>query len=120
MTDPVVVSEDRELNVSVSRVLALGLSAAVASMLLGTALEMALGEPVSDQAVPLGRLAGELGLGRPRAFQTLGILLLLATPFARVAVLAAGYLRRGERRFAAISFLVLAVLTFSVLLGSRG
>lgn len=56
-------------------------------------------------------LAGAGGQGALRA----GLLALLLTPAARVAMLAYGYWRRGERWFALASLMVLALLGISLL-----
>ena len=48
-------------------------------------------------------------------FLKAGILVLLLTPAARVAMLIYGYLRGGENYFALASFVVLALLAVSIL-----
>lgn len=50
------------------------------------------------------------------SFLRWGVLALLLTPAARVAMLIYGYLRGGETYFALASFLVLALLGISMLL----
>lgn len=46
-----------------------------------------------------------------------GVLVLLLTPAARVAALVYGYWRRGEHYFSLASFVVLAMLAVSMLIG---
>jgi len=59
--------------------------------------------------------AGRLfGAPSPEAFLRLGVLLLIMTPVARVAMLVYGYGRAGEYRFAAASAAILALLFVSV------
>lgn len=45
----------------------------------------------------------------------LGLLLLIATPVARVALAAFGFLREGDWLYTAVASFVLAVLLFSLL-----
>ena len=47
----------------------------------------------------------------------LGLLVLMATPVARVAVLAVGWLASGDRRFGLVALAVLAILLGSLALG---
>ncbi|OGR51672.1 MAG: hypothetical protein A2049_10240 [Elusimicrobia bacterium GWA2_62_23] len=60
---------------------------------------------------------GFLAAGLPpgRALLKAGVLVLLVTPAARVAMLVYGYLRGGEHYFALASFMVLALLLISAL-----
>ena len=57
-------------------------------------------------------LAGGQGVGLLKA----GVLALLLTPAARVAMLVYGYLRGGENYFALASFVVLGLLAVSLLM----
>ncbi len=59
------------------------------------------------------RFSGSASAGM---FLRAGVLLLIMTPVARVAMLAFGYARAGEYRFALASFMVLFLLFISVLL----
>lgn len=49
----------------------------------------------------------------------LALLLLMATPLARVAVLGVGWMLRGDRRFGLVALAVLALLALSVVMGTR-
>lgn len=51
---------------------------------------------------------------RPQAFITLGLLLLIATPVVRVAASIGAFAIERDRRFVVITFLVLAILLFSI------
>jgi len=53
----------------------------------------------------------------PGGFFELGLLVLLATPAARVVALCAAYLRRRQWLFSGISLFVLAILILSGYLG---
>lgn len=103
--------------VAVSRTLTAGVAASLSLMAAGLVLSLARGGPLPNAATPLGSLAAGLGAGDPAALMSLGLLTLLATPAARVAVLAAQFARNREWIFVAISLTVLGVLAASVLIG---
>jgi uncharacterized membrane protein len=52
---------------------------------------------------------------RPDAIIQLGLLLLIATPIARVAFAAAGFSLEGDRLYVAVSLIVLSILLFSII-----
>lgn len=69
------------------------------------------------EAATLRSVAGILkGLGALdcRAFIQFGVLLLIATPVARVALAAIGFYAEGDRRYVVVSLIVLAILVFSL------
>lgn len=68
--------------------------------------------PASVSEAVRGALRGD-GL----SLIAVGLLVLMATPIARVAVLAVSWFQEGDRRYAAIAFAVLAILAVSVALG---
>lgn len=74
------------------------------------------GEPQALRSVS-GTVAAVLQ-GNTRALMQLGLLLLIATPIARVALSLVGFAKEGDRRYIAITALVLALLLFS-LVGTR-
>lgn len=55
--------------------------------------------------------------GDPAALAHIGILVLLATPFARVVVLVTEFIRARDRAFTAISIGVLLMLGLSIAIG---
>jgi uncharacterized membrane protein len=59
----------------------------------------------------------DVGDLRPVGFFSLGLLALILTPFARVAGTVVIFLREGDRRYAAITAAVLALMIASILLG---
>lgn len=87
------------------------LAAGLAVVLLGPG-DVSGGLPASVAAAVRGALRGD-GL----SLVALGLLVLMATPIARVAVLAVSWLLEGDRRYAAVAFAVLAILAVSVALG---
>ena len=74
------------------------------------------GEPQDLRSIR-GILASALSLHSLGVTQ-LGILLLIATPIARVALSLIGFLRQGDRKYVIITAVVLGILLFS-LVGGR-
>jgi uncharacterized membrane protein len=67
-----------------------------------------------------GVLAGALGL-RPESWIQLGLLLLVATPIARVAFAAVGFAVRRDRFYVVVTLVVLLLLIFGLIgLNGRG
>lgn len=106
---------------SVARLLQFGTYLSIGLLLIGALLMIAngIGPRSGGPAFDLGRLVGDLGAGRPAGFLWLGLLVVIATPAARVAVSGVGYVRRGEREMAVVAGLILIVIATSVLL-ARG
>jgi len=57
---------------------------------------------------------------RPGGFIWLGLLIVVATPAARVLAALLGYARLGDRMMAIVAGLILAVIALSVLLARAG
>lgn len=70
------------------------------------------GEPEALRSIR-GILEGALSL-RGRAIIQLGLLILIATPVARVAFSVYGFARQRDRTYVAITLVVLALLLFSL------
>lgn len=102
---------------AVSRTLTAGVAASMICMASGYVLALLHGGPLPDSATPLPELAAGLRSGEPAAVMSLGLLALLATPAARVAVLIWQFARRREWLFVAVSLTVLGVLAASVVIG---
>jgi uncharacterized membrane protein len=103
--------------VAVSRTLAAGVGASMFLMTAGLLLALTRGGPLPDSATPLPALGAGLASADPGALMSLGLIILLATPAARVVVLTWQFARRREWLFAAVSLVVLGVLAASVLIG---
>ena len=58
--------------------------------------------------------------GRARSLIQLGILLLIATPIARVALSLVGFARERDGKYMLITAIVLAVLLYSLISGAAG
>jgi uncharacterized membrane protein len=98
---------------------ALRVGLALGGLLLAAGFLLALvrGERVTGAASPWHLLAtGPL----PDRLMSGGMLLLAATPVARVGVLVAVWVRERDHRFAALALLVLAILVVSALTAAAG
>ncbi len=104
----------------IATVLRTGLAAALALMLGALVVYLAVhprttfGEALGSNPLPallgLDAFGAALGSGRPEAFLTLGILVLIATPAARVLSGFLYFRRAGERVLAAITLTVLVLV----------
>lgn len=75
-------------------------------------------QPVSDRLVH-GIIAGAFSR-RARSVIQLGVLLLLATPIARVAFSIVGFALERDRLYVLITSIVLAILLYSLIAGAAG
>jgi uncharacterized membrane protein len=98
-------------------VLLAGIAVSVALMAAGLALGLLKGAGIPRGVVPLADLPGALRALSPAAFLSLGLIVLIATPFVRVAGSLIAFVREGDRRYVVITAVVLAVMCASVLLG---
>jgi uncharacterized membrane protein len=94
---------DRKLELAVGRVLWFGV--VTSSICLGAGLVLGLGVPESNLA---------------RRLMTIGLLLLLATPAARVIVSVVDYVRERDWLFALLTVIVLLELAASVIAAVYG
>lgn len=74
------------------------------------------GQPAIDRSVS-AIVLGAISL-RPRSIIQLGILLLIATPIVRVAFSLVGFAFEGDRKYVAITAIVLTVLLYSLIAGA--
>ncbi len=70
------------------------------------------GEPARLRSV--SGVVSSLGALDSRVFVQLGVLLLIATPVARVALAVFGFCAEGDRTYVLVSLIVLAILMFSL------
>jgi uncharacterized membrane protein len=75
-----------------------------------------VGEPAIDRYA-LQIMKGAVS-GRARSIIQLGILLLIGTPIARVALSLFGFLVERDRKYVVITAIVLAVLLYSLITGA--
>lgn len=112
-------AESDGLDQAIARLLTAGTYLSVALLGIGVVLMAAAGlAPRGGPAFDPTRLAADLAALRPEGFLWLGLIAAIATPSARVAASLVGYLRRGERRMAAVSVLILGVIALSILLAT--
>ena len=88
-------------------------------MVLGIVLAAVKREPLDTAVDPLSRVIPELLAGSASAVIDLAILWLMAAPVVATVVVLAGFVRIGDRRYAAVTALVLAVLAVSILRALR-
>ncbi len=112
-------SETR-LNATVSRVLVAGLAVAIALLLVGVILTVARPGLTPVHRTAILDMPRALGALEPGGFFDLGLLLLLATPAARVVALSVGFARRRSWLFTGFGVVVLAALALSAFFGLRG
>lgn len=112
----------RTLEARIARLLMAGTYGSIGLIAAGAVL-MALngrdpldGAPAFDPA----RLLDDLRALQPAGFLWLGILVVLATPLARVVAALAGYLRAGEREMAVVAALIVVVVAVGVAAGTLG
>lgn len=109
----------RKLEARVSNFLTVG--TIVSAVLIAGGLAMSFFEgPHPKNLSPLSPtdIWGGLQAMHPVAYDTLGILVLLALPVVRVAIGSVGFFRRKEFWLAAIAFMVLVVMGVSFALGA--
>ena len=116
---------DQKLEVAIGRMLQIGVMLAAAVVLLGGLLYLhQVTGPRPDYSHFTGvaerfrsptEIVSYAFHGRARSVIQLGILLLIATPVARVVLAAAGFLIERDRLYFWVSLIVLAVLLYSLL-----
>ncbi len=116
---------DERLEIVIGQLLRIGVGISAAVVLAGGLLYLA---KYGSQPINYGNFHGEphelrtisgifrgLGAGHARAIMQFGLLLLIATPVARVALAAFGFLRERDHRYVVITLIVLGVLLYSIL-----
>ncbi|HLO34988.1 MAG TPA: DUF1634 domain-containing protein [Candidatus Deferrimicrobium sp.] len=103
---------------SIARVLTLGTYLSIALLAGGVVLMLSNGiGPLSGgPAFDPGTIAGDVLALRPAGFIWLGLIVVVATPSARVAASLIGYVRLRERMMAIVACLILLVIAVSVAL----
>jgi uncharacterized membrane protein len=109
--------EEMRLNTVISRVLIVGLLSAVTLLVIGAILTLARPDIAVPHITSVKGIPGALAGLQPGGFFELGLLVLLATPFARVLALGIAFARRRWWLFASISAVVAALLIVGAVLG---
>jgi len=119
---------DQSLEIAISVILRTGVSIAGAVVLFGGILFLLRhgaqpvnyhqfhGEPPADRHIG-GIISGVLAF-QARSIIQLGVLLLIATPIARVALSLIGFTFERDRTYVVITAIVLAVLTYALISGA--
>jgi len=117
--------DDRRLETIIGRLLRAGVLLAAATVFTGAMLYLTQhhGEPAKYHTFVAGgadiRTVSGIVLsashGDSKAIIQLGLLLLVLTPIARVAVAGVGFLLERDRLYAVVSLIVLLILAFSLL-----
>jgi uncharacterized membrane protein len=109
--------EEMRLNTVISKVLVVGLVTAMALLVVGVVLSIARPGVAVPDSTSFEDIPAQLAALEAAGFYQLGLLVLLATPFARVLALGIAFARRREWLFVAISVIVAGVLVVGALLG---
>ena len=98
------------------RVLTWGFRVGAALLGLGIVVALLRGEPLNHEADPIGKVVAQVQAGTAAGIIDLAILWLMLVPVATVIVVAASFWRLGDRRYALLSLVVLAILGVSIAL----
>lgn len=104
----------------IARIITIGTYLGVGLLAVGVVLLLAAGISPLDSPPPLepGAALEALVTLQPEGFLWLGIVIVIATPVARVAAALVGYAEAGDRRMALVSAAILAVIGLAVLTGT--
>ncbi len=86
-------------------------------MAFGLCLLAVRGDGIPTAVTPVADLPRDLLALRASAYLSLGLIVLIATPFVRVGGSVVAFARQGDRRFVVVTALVLVVMCLSVLVG---
>ena len=93
-----------------------GFRLGAALLALGIVVALVKGEPLGHEADPISEVIGMVRAGYASGITDLAILWFMLTPVVTVIVVAASFWRLGDRRYALLSLVVLAILGASVAL----
>ena len=105
---------------SIARLLTVGTYLSIALLAIGFVLMLARGISPLDTApaFDLRAIPAHIAALDPIGFLWLGLVVVVATPSARVAAALLGYARTGDRRMALVAVCILVVIGLSVALAS--
>ena len=116
---------DQKLEIAIGRMLQIGVLLAATVVLIGGVLylrqetgprpDYSHFTGVAEKFRSPAEIVPNALHGRARSIIQLGLLLLIATPIARVILAAVGFLIERDRLYVCVSLLVLAVLLYSLL-----
>lgn len=108
--------DNQPLYRALSRLLLIGVVAAIVLMLLGTLGSFAAGQGLPGQAPAFDQVLTQALRLDPHGLLGLGVLVLYFTPIASVIVAIVGFARQRDWFYAGIAAVVLAILTLSAAL----
>ena len=111
------VKEQRNLDHTIHKLLIIGLILSTSLMLIGLFLDLVLQRVVPTSVPDLGEVFTRVIYFRPSGFLALGLLVLIATPVLRVIGSIIAFIYERDWRYAGITFVVLLVVIFSIVLG---
>jgi len=98
-------------------ILLCGIAISVALMAAGLLLGVARGAGIPRGVVPLAEIPRALVALRPAAYLSLGLIVLIGTPFVRVAGSLVVFVRERDRRYVLVTAIVLCVMCLGILIG---
>jgi uncharacterized membrane protein len=98
-------------------ILLCGIALSVALMAAGLLLGVARGAGLPRGVVPLAELPRALAAPRPAAYLSLGLIVLIGTPFVRVAGSLVVFVRERDGRYVLVTATVLFVMCLGLVLG---
>ena len=98
-------------------ILLCGIALSVALMAAGLVLGVARGAGLPRGVVPLAELPRGLAALRPAAYLSLGLIVLIGTPFVRVAGSLVVFIRERDGRYVLVTASVLLIMCLGVVLG---
>ncbi len=93
-----------------------GFRLGAALLVVGVVMALVKREPLGREADPFGAVIGQVRAGHASGVIDLAILWFMLTPVVTVIVVAASFWRLGDRRYALLSLVVLAILGASIAL----
>ncbi len=115
---PARAKKTRDLNHVVHQLLIVGLYASVFLMVTGIVIDLVRQRAFPVAVLPLGEAFSRSVHLRASGYFSLGLLLLILTPVLRVVGSISVFLWERDWHFAGITFLVLAVMVTSILVGA--
>lgn len=111
------IAEVEDINRLIFHVLRGGIVLAVALIVLAFAFHAAGGGPLPRSSVAPRELAGALVPPTPTGILNVGVLVLLLTPVARVALSLVAFAKERDLRYVGVTAVVLATLAAALALG---
>jgi uncharacterized membrane protein len=102
---------------TIRAVLLVGIAVSVALMAIGLVLGVLHGTALPRAMVPVPALPAALANLDPAAYVSLGLIVLVATPFVRVVGSLVAFAVERDRNYVLVTATVLVVMCLSVLLG---